>query len=148
METSKSIVKPVVKSVDPGQTRPVQPPVVADKSLPPPYDIGATSEYVERPVVIENLPPSIPPATPWPDPGSGVEIQGLMGNIMTVSDIGTAGSSAEKPRSKSRVQPAPPPKSAVSHWLPFIHEIKQRKLEKMSHLSQVRILSRGPEKGA
>jgi hypothetical protein len=142
MGTSKSIVKPVVKPVDPGQTRPVQPPVVADKPLHPPYDLRPTPEYVERPVVVEKLPPSIPPATSWPDPGSGVEIQGLMDNIMTVSDIGTAGSSAEKPRSESS-------------WLPTLHEIKQRieqftegQLERMSYLSQVRILSRGPEKEA
>jgi len=103
------------------------------------------TDPVKAPLVIENLPSPVPTTPSWPDRGVTVTLEGMGDNIIGLSDVGLASSSAERPR--------PTPELAFSHWLPTLREIKQRieqftegRFERTFHLDQVRVLLWSPEK--
>ena len=119
-----------------------------------------------RPTVVADPPPSTSPSAPSTfDRGDGIQLEGLdnfvepptldrdgiqlegMDSSVRDSGVGTAsglGSSKET---------APKSGQGVSHWLPTLREVKLRieqstngRIERLSHLDQVRVPSCSPEK--
>ncbi|KAI0294974.1 hypothetical protein BC826DRAFT_299171 [Russula brevipes] len=136
---SKRVAKRVAKSVDPELERPVEPQVATRRPPYLPYEIPPTPEPVTPPVVTQSSTPFVSSVTSDPDAGTGVEIEGLMDNIIGEVEIGTAGVSAEQYRS----QPTPTPEPAFGPRFPALREIKQRieqltegRLEMTSHSDQ------------
>ncbi|KAI0003779.1 hypothetical protein BJV74DRAFT_486629 [Russula compacta] len=97
----------------PDPKSPVERRVGTDRHPYLPYDVIATPEAV-TPVAVESLPSSPPPPAQGADRGKGVEIHGIKGNIVGVSNDGTPSGSAKQHSS----QPAPTPELASSHWNP------------------------------
>lgn len=148
-------IPPYEAVATPGPTKPLV--IVEDK--PPTIVAGP------RPTVVADPPPSIPPSAPSTfDRGDGIQLEGLdnfvepptldrdgiqlegMDSSVRDSGVGTgSGLSSSKET---------PPKSGqgVSHWLPTLREVKLRieqstngRIERLSHLDQVRVPSRSPE---
>jgi hypothetical protein len=92
------------------------------------------------PTVVKKPPPSIPPA---PSRVHGIQLEG-MDNIIEVPDVETESSPTE--------QAVPTTEHGSSHWLSALREIKLRieqstkgRIERMSHLDQVRVPHCSPE---
>jgi hypothetical protein len=140
---------------------PTKPPAIVEDK--PPTIVAGPRPTV---VVVADPPPSTPPSAPSTfDRGDGIQLEGLdnfvepptldrdgiqlegMDSSVRDSGVGTgSGLSSSKET---------PPKSGqgVSHWLPTLHEVKLRieqstngRIERLSHLDQVRVPSCSPEK--
>jgi hypothetical protein len=172
--TPKPNAKPVIKPIDAQSERPVERPVAADVLHNPPHEIAAPPKPSKSLGVVENKTPAIVadslPSIPAPstlDRGNGIQLEGLdnfyaepptidrgngiqlegMDSIVVDSSVGKAsGSSSSK---------GIPPKSGqgLSRWLPTLRGIKLRieqstngRIERFSHLDQVRVPSCSPGK--
>jgi tetratricopeptide (TPR) repeat protein len=137
--------------VDPELEGPVEPQVATRRPSYLPYEISPTPEPVTPPVVIQSSTPFASSVTSEPDAGTGVQIEGLMDNILGEVEVSTAGVSAKQYRS----QPTPTPEPAFGRRFPALREIKQRieqltegRPEMTSHSDQVRIPQSELEKQA
>jgi tetratricopeptide (TPR) repeat protein len=143
--TSQLNAKPIAKPIDAQPEKPVERLVATDEALYLPYKIPATPEPVKPPAVVENPRPSMSPGPRVIDRGSGIQLEGMDNIIEFESNPGTASGSAE--------QPAAAIEHGLSRWLPALREIRSRieqftqgRIERISHLDQVRIPSCSPEK--
>ncbi len=150
--------KPVYPSYEiPATPEPAKPPAVAEDPSPvvvddpsPAVVENTPSTVVENtpltvaentpPTVVKKPPPSIPPA---PSRVDGIQLEG-MDNIIEVPDVETESSPTE--------QVVPTTEHGSSHWLPALREIKLRieqstegRIERISHLDQVRVPHCSPE---
>jgi hypothetical protein len=157
--------KPVYPSYIPATPEPAKPPAVVEN--PPPAVVqdpspvvvddpspavveNTSSTVVENAplTVVENTPPTVvkkpPPSIPSaPSRVDGIQLEG-MDNIIEVPVVETKSSSTE--------QAVPTTEHSSTHWLPALREIKLRieqytegRIERISHLDQVRVPHCSPE---
>ena len=158
--TSKPNAEPIAKQIDAQPERPVEHPVATDKPPCTPYEVPPLPQPANSPAIVENPPPavaenlhptvienpslSISPTASRVDRGHGIQLDG-MDNIIGVPDVGTASSPTE--------QPTPATERGSSPWSPVLRETKSRieqytegRIERISHLDQVRVPGCSPEK--